>query len=324
MKNESDEVKRRREERIAREAERFRANLMVSRPGFGPDLSSKGGERIRPQESLKTDDGRIDLSGILWIDPERLRENPHNEYPPLSGEELLELARDIAEKGVLVPLIVRVSEDVLICGHNRRRASIEAKEPKVPVQRVLRLLSEEEEREIMRSENDRRRGGNWSKERKEAFIREHFGDVIHGVSHGGDRKSEKKNQGSVNLENGMPGQTATTDQSSVNLDAVSGGLAKEIEEKSRGKITEGTAKRIIAGMRKEKKRETSATIREKAKASLSEKDRRRGEKLALQLKTLRNTKSVLEEKLARLKEEEKRVLKELKSIGQPELFGVDA
>jgi hypothetical protein len=319
---------------------------MVSRPGFGPDLSSKSGERIRPQESLKTDDGRIDLSGILWIDPERLRENPHNEYPPLSGEELLELARDIAEKGVLVPLIVRVSEDVLICGHNRRRASIEAKEPKVPVQRVLRLLSEEEEREIMRSENDRRRGGSWTKEKKEEFIREHFGDAIHGVSHGGDRKSKKKNQGSVNLENGMPGQTATpdqssmnldpgpvrpngvgnvsADQSSVNLDAVSGGLAKEIEEKSKGNITEGTAKRIIAGIRKEKKRETPVALREKEKASLSEKERRRGEKLAIQLKTLRQTRALLEEKLARLKEEEKRIVRELKTIGQPELFGVDA
>jgi hypothetical protein len=303
---------------------------MVSRPGFGPDLSSKSGERIRPQESLKTDDGRIDLSGILWIDPERLRENPHNEYPPLSGEELLELARDIAEKGVLVPLIVRVSEDVLICGHNRRRASIEAKEPKVPVQRVLRLLSEEEEREIMRSENDRRRGGGWTKVKKEEFIREHFGDVIHSVSHGGDRK--KRNQDSMNLEIREGQTTKKENQDSVNLEKEtvsspeqdSMNLAAEVEKKSRGHITKGTAQRIIAGIRKEKKRETPVAVREKAKASLSEKDRRRGEKLALQLKTLRNTKSVLEEKLARLKEEEKRMVRELKTIGQPELFGVDA
>jgi ParB-like chromosome segregation protein Spo0J len=34
----------------------------------------------------------------------RLQDNPFNEYPPLSGEELSELAKDIAEKGVLVPL----------------------------------------------------------------------------------------------------------------------------------------------------------------------------------------------------------------------------
>jgi ParB-like chromosome segregation protein Spo0J len=314
---------------------------MVSRPGFGPDLSSKSGERIRPQESLKTDDGRIDLSGILWIDPERLRENPHNEYPPLSGEELLELARDIAEKGVLVPLIVRVSEDVLICGHNRRRASIEAKEPKVPVQRVLRLLSEEEEREIMRSENDRRRGGSWSKERKEGFIREHFGERLEEDNRGAHKRlNSKKFSELLETENKkfnelLIGENVNVaDQGSVNLETAGkkftepladqpANLAKEIEEKSKGNITEGTAKRIIAGMRKEKKRETPVALRETEKASLSEKDRRRGEKLAIQLKTLRQTRALLEEKLARLKEEEKRMVRELKTIGQPELFGVD-
>jgi hypothetical protein len=44
---------------------------------------------------------------------------------------------------------VRVSEDVLICGHNRKRASIEAKEPKVPIQRVVRPLTEAEEKRLL-------------------------------------------------------------------------------------------------------------------------------------------------------------------------------
>lgn len=298
--SESDEARKRREERLKRDAEKFQANLKVTRPGFGEGFSSRSGASIEPQDSLKAGRDRIELSGILWIDPEQIKENPYNDYPPLTGEELLELAKDIAQKGVLVPLIVRVSEDVLICGHNRRRASIEAKEPKVPVQRVLRLLTEEEEREIMKSENDRRRGGNWSKEKKEEFIREHFGDVIHNVSHGGNR-----------------GNQYTGGQGSMNL-------ATEIKKKSRGNITEGTAKRIVSDMRKEKVSiaPEKCFVPESGKTSLSEKDRKRGEKLALHLKMLRETRGKLEEKLASVKEEEKRVVKELKSIGQPELFGV--
>jgi chromosome condensin MukBEF ATPase and DNA-binding subunit MukB len=54
--------------------------------------------------------------------------------------------------------------------------------------------------------------------------------------------------------------------------------------------------------------------------SLSEKERKRGEKLALQLKTIRQTRAMLEKKLATTKEEESRIVKELKTIGQPELF----
>ncbi len=56
---------------------------------------------------------------------------------------------------------------------------------------------------------------------------------------------------------------------------------------------------------------------------ISEKDRKRGDKLALHLKTLKQTREKLEEKLNNVRVEEKRVLKELKTIGQPELFGVE-
>lgn len=55
---------------------------------------------------------------------------------------------------------------------------------------------------------------------------------------------------------------------------------------------------------------------------LSAREKKRGEKLALQLKTLRETRSVLEKKLQEVKKREKQVLKELKSVGQAELFGI--
>jgi hypothetical protein len=326
MNGETEEREKRKAERIAKDAAKFQANLQITRPGFGAEYSSKTGAKIELNDSLNTGSDRIELSGILWLDPAPLRDNPYNDYPPLSGEELRELARDIAQKGVLVPLIVRLSEDVLICGHNRRRASVEAKESQVPVQRVLRLLTESEERDIMKSENDRRRGGNWTKEKKEEFIREHFGDVIHNVTHGGDRR--KAVQDSVNLESQnqnfseVPGTTTKTGVETAgpgNQDSMN--LAAAIEKKSRGNITKGTAQRIMAGMRKE--RPTPSNSAQKGGKPLTEKELKRGEKLALHLKTLRNTRSLLEEKLANVKEEEKKALKELKSIGQPGLFGVE-
>lgn len=341
---EKAEKERRKEDRAKKQAAEFAKTLEAPRPG----VRRISPEEIRPQEDLNTGKERLELSGILWLSPEQLQENPYNDYPPLSGEELMELAKDIAEKGVLVPLIVRVSEDVLICGHNRRRASIEAKEPKVPVQRILRLLSEEEEREIMKSENDRRRGGNWSKEKKVEFIREHFGERLEEDNRGAHKKQSGKNFSEVLdgndqkfteplIESEAEIEKSSTNHESIReslnkppgknftevLEKKPASLAAEIEEKSRGKITKGTADRLLSDMRKEKKKGKPAAIREKEKSSLSEKDRKRGEKLALHLKTLKNTRSLLEDKLIKVKEEEKKALKELKSIGQPELFGVE-
>jgi len=290
--------------RLDKAAEKFSENLKVKRPGFGNFSSQPGKEKKHPeiQKDIKVSDTRIELSEILWIEVENLAENPFNDYPPLSEEETVELAGDIREKGVLIPLIIRMSESVIICGHNRKRACILAEEKRVPVQRVLRILTEKEEREIMKSENDRRRGGYWSREKKEEFIREHFSDRLEVDNRGGDRKSEKRTDQNFNevLKN-----------KPVNL-------ASEIEKKSRGKITKGTADRILSRMRKEKKVSSGG----KLKSGISEKDRKKGEKLVLQLTTIRKTREILENKLSKAKEEEKRLLKELKNIGQPELFGV--
>jgi hypothetical protein len=174
----------------------------------------------------------------------------------------------------------------------------------------------------------------WSREKKEEFIREHFGERLEEDNRGGDRKSKQAKK--QNFNEVLKTEGAKGNQSSVNLDPDSEdqnfsevlnkkpvSLAAEIEEKSRGKITKGTADRLLADMRKEKKKETAPEIREKKKSSLSEKERKRGEKLALHLKTLRQTREKLEEKLSNVKQEEKKVLKELKSMGQPELFGVE-
>lgn len=185
---------------------------------------------------------------------------------------------------------------MIVCGHNRHTAAIAAGLERVPVQRILSPLTDALEREIMKSENDRRRGGNWSREEKEKVIRENFGEAIAEDRRGGDRKSAK-----------VKDQKFTEP-----LIGADSNLAREIEKKSKGRIPEGTAKRLMTKIRKEAPAPTAPP--------LFKKERKRGKKLALQLKTIRQTRAMLEKKLASTKDEESRIVKELKTIGQPELF----
>jgi hypothetical protein len=268
-----------REEKLQRDIEKFKANIAIPRPGTGvsatdlPVLEKHG----------------IELSDILYLTLADLRDNPLNEYPPLPDDELAELTEDIRQKGILIALIVK-QDGTIVCGHNRKRAGIAAGIVRGPAQQILSELTPELERDIMKSENDRRRGGQWSKEQKEKFIREKFGAELATDNRGGDRKSDQKfNEPLIN-------------------DAAN--LARKIEKQSRGRITAGTAKRIVADLRKKApKKPDSGT------ASLPAKERRRAEKLAARLETLRGVIVVLEKKLANARGEEKDVLRELKRIG---------
>ena len=201
--------------RDKKDAARFMENLAVERPGTKrPEIKQTAIESKQSAKKLKQQG--LELSDIFYVDPRRLKPNPLNEYPPLEDEELAELSADIAEKGVLVPLLAR-TDDVLICGHNRRVAAIKAGKDLVPLQRVIGNLSPELQRDIMKSENDRRRGGAWSKDKKVQFITENFGEDIEQAKHGGARRG--KDQPSLKVENN------------------GGDIAKKIEKKSRGKIS---------------------------------------------------------------------------------------
>ena len=72
---------------------------------------------------------------LLELDPRRLRDNPHNPRTDLG--DLSELTASLAEAGVLEPLIVAPDPDdpgahVIVCGHRRRAAAVEAGLPAVP------------------------------------------------------------------------------------------------------------------------------------------------------------------------------------------------
>jgi len=256
-------------ERKKREIEKFKANIAIPRPGTS----------VLPEALPVLVRHGIDLSDILYLPLAQLQDNPLNEYPPLPEEELAELESDIREKGILVPLIVKL-DGVIVCGHNRKAAAIRAGLERAPVQQILSPLSAALEKDIMKSENDRRRGGRWSKEQKEAFIRENFEQEIGAAKHGGQR-----------------GNQHSGGQASMNL-------AREIEKKSRGRIAAGTASRIVAGMRKKGVKAPSA------------RDNRSLGKLQARLKTIQQVIAVLEKKLADARKEQRNILLAIQAAGE--------
>ncbi len=280
MTSEEQKTKKR-EERFNREVQKFNENIAIPRPG----TSAVQGTDLPVLEKHG-----IELSDILYLTLADLRDNPLNEYPPLADAELAELTEDIRQKGILIALIVK-QDGTIVCGHNRKRAGIAAGLVRGPAQQILSELTPELERDIMKSENDRRRGGQWSKEQKEKFIRENFTSEIATDNRGLNRKDIRK---FTELSQGG-----------------SADLARKIEKQSRGRITSGTAKRIIADLRKKipKKQDSGST-------RLSEKEKRREEKLQAQLETLRGVIAVLEKRLANARSEEKGLLRELQGIGQ--------
>jgi len=190
------------------------------RAGFG-----KTAEKKDPIAKLKL--GDIEQLSVKLLEP-----NPLNPYPALTQEQLSELVADIKDKGVIVPLIAR-PDGVLLCGHNRLKAAIQAGLKTVPVQTVLhpKKLGKKLQLEIMHSENDKRRGGNWSKAEKLDWIQKHFGAELLKDRRGGNHKSKKQKEAP---------------------------LEKQIEKKSKGKITSGTAKRLLAELRKKAKKDLPA------------------------------------------------------------------
>jgi hypothetical protein len=275
-----------REKREAREIEKMKEAFSAPRPGgLRASLAETGAESTLARHG-------IELSDILYLRTDSLKPNPNNEYPPLEPDEMAELVQDIGEKGILVPLITK-PDGVIVCGHNRHRAAQEAGLERIPVQQIVSAISAELEKDIMKSENDRRRGGKWSKEQKEKFIREKFGAELATDNRGGDF-----------------GNQHTGGKSSLNFSQGQSDLAKKIEKQSRGRITAGTAKRIVADLRKKAPKKPDSRS-----ASLSVKERRRAEKLAARLETLRRLRSVLETKLENVKQEERNVLRDMKSFG---------
>lgn len=274
------------------------------RPGTIPTTDTSALDAIMPEG--------VRLSPVIeWVSPNELRPNPRNDFEPLPPEEYAHLREDIARNGVLDALTAR-RDGTIITGENRWRianellASSSERVRKIPVRYYVGELSPEQEYDILEGDNLFRRHltPQQKKERVKARIRRHFGEELGGDRRGGDRKS---------VRSGSKIQGESLIDPAPNL-------AEKVAHKLH--IPKGTAQRYVAEIRKEKRAAPEKGSRRGRPGELTLKERKKGEKLAARLRTLRGVTALLEEKLARAKAEEKKVLRELRSIGNLDLFGV--
>lgn len=251
----TDEQKRERAE--TRKAKEIEAIKAAAAPGSRPGMTHYR-EQIRGSNEGLSRKFDIQLSPIEQLSPATLEANPRNPYPPLEPEELEELSEDIGKKGVMIPLIAR-PDGVLVCGHNRLKAAIQAGLETVPVQTLSRPFPVPPtlELEIMKSENDRRRGGHWSPEKKKEFIKKHFADELMKDRRGGDRGNQytggKQESGKIPIGDFAKSAPGTIKVPIGDFDPGKK-LSAKVEEASKGKIKQKTAERILAKLRKETKR----------------------------------------------------------------------
>lgn len=98
-----------------------------------------------------------DENGTLWVDPKKLKPNPHQPRTTFSEEQLNELADSIREHGVLQPVTIEDAGEgsfYIIAGERRTRASLIVGLEKIPVQ--LKKYSDEKKLEIALIENIQR------------------------------------------------------------------------------------------------------------------------------------------------------------------------
>ncbi len=170
----------------------------------------------------------IQLSEVQFVEPARLLNNPLNlVFNKLSEEEFAYLKDDIEKRGMLVPIIAK-SDGVLLAGHNRLAAAIELRLERVPVQYVRDVLTQDQEKEFLFKDNVVRR--QLTPDEKRKIIEELFGDEIDTDNRGGDRRSAEA-------------QTKSSDELLIPL-------PQKVEQITG--ISEGTAKRILAKIRKDK------------------------------------------------------------------------
>lgn len=125
---------------------------MKKATGLGRGLSALIDEAVRPAKA----DTSPAADGVRAIEIGRIRPNPLQPRQHFDEQAIDELAASIAERGVLQPILVRVSGDgfELIAGERRWRAAQKARLHEIPA--LIREVNEESSAEIALIENIQR------------------------------------------------------------------------------------------------------------------------------------------------------------------------
>lgn len=161
-------------------------------------------------------------------------------FADLPAKERAALKEDIEKRGVLVPIIA-TADGKILSGHRRVEICKELGKAFVPVRFVEGDLTPAQEREFLVKDNLLRR--HLTADEKKELIQKLYGDEIDKDRRGGDRKSEDAKIKSSNED--LIGQTM----------ALQDRVEREIGIKS------GTAARMIADIRKERKSAPAAEVK---------------------------------------------------------------
>lgn len=125
---------------------------MKKATGLGRGLSALIDEAVRPAKAHTSPSA----DGVRAIEIGRIRPNPLQPRQHFDEQAIDELAASIAERGVLQPILVRVSGDgfELIAGERRWRAAQKARLHEIPA--LIREVNEESSAEIALIENIQR------------------------------------------------------------------------------------------------------------------------------------------------------------------------
>ncbi|AGS80453.1 ParB N-terminal domain-containing protein [Leptospira alstonii] len=139
---------------------------------------------------------------VKFVSPKRLKPNPKNDFDPLTKEEYNNLKQNIIANGFLDPLTVKKG-GIIVTGENRYNIALELqthedkevrkKFAKIPARYYLKPLTDEEEYDIMESDNLFRR--HLTPEQRKARIKQRirrlYKTELEKENRGGDRKSFK-------------------------------------------------------------------------------------------------------------------------------------
>ena len=193
---------------MSTQRERLMESISTSADGHAVKLS-QAEEVTAPKQATG-----LPLSPVRRLAPAEVKLSPENSaaFAPLSLPDFERLKADIAERGIIVPLILK-QDKTLIAGHNRLRAAQDLGLEVVPVQYVETELSPAQEKAFVIKDNLLRR--HLTAEQKGAALKAIYGQEILAAKHGGSRKdTESGSRFTVNLaqkiakETGLPTGTA--------------------------------------------------------------------------------------------------------------------